>query len=144
MAEFAVAAVDYDTGYNQGDLISAAPDGVAWGRKDLADAASGRLWIIKVPSVSLGIALQAIRPLDEPAMPNDPELGRPEPVDRRIRRHRAQVRVFIDDLPPPKRNELDTVGVTTLSLGQAISAVRKMVWNRNEDRPEDTGIGEFG
>lgn len=144
MAEFAFAAENYDTGEQRGDLISAAPDGVDWGTLDLADAASGRLWIVKVSGIALSIALKAVRPLDEPAMPGDIELGNPEVEDRVIRRHSAQVRVFFDELPASKRNDLTTVGITTLSRGQATAVIRKLVWDRPTGRVKDTGIGEFG
>ena len=144
MAEFAIAAQDYDTGVKRGDLISVLPDGFAWGGLDLADAASGKLSIVKAPSIGLSIALKAVRPLDEPAMPGDIELGNPEVEDRVIRRHSAQVRVFFDELPASKRNDLTTVGITTLNRGQATAVIRKLVWDRPTGRVKDTGIGEFG
>ena len=144
MAEFAVAAQDLGTGYQRFDIIDALDDGAQWGTLDLADFAAGRMWLIKVPSISLSIARQAVRDLWEPAMPGDPELGSPDVEDRRIRRARRQVKVFIDELPLPKRNELADTGITTLTLGQAQSVYRKQVWNRGTGQIDDTGIGEFG
>lgn len=144
MAEFAIAAEDLGTGYRRLDIIEALDDGAVWGTLDMADFAAGRMWLIKVPSISLSIARRAVRELWEPAMPGDPELGSPDPADRQIRRARRQVKAFIDELPPPKRNELADTGITTLTLGQAQSIYRKQVWNRTTGEVEDTGIGEFG
>lgn len=144
VAEFAVAAQDYDTGYQRLDILSVVPDGFAWGTLDLADVASGKMWIIKVPSVSWSIAKTAVRELFEPAMPGDPELQRPDPPDRQIHRARRQVKAFVDELPPPKAADLADTGITTLTLGQAQSIYRKQVWNRGTSQVEDTGIGEFG
>ena len=140
MAEFAVAARDLGTGYKQGDPISVLPDGAVWGTLDTLP----NVWIVKVPNVSLSIGQQAIEELMEPAMPGDPELGAPDPSDRFIRRGRRRVRAFLSELPQPKQDELNTVGVTTLSLGQARSVYRKMTWNRTTGQIEDTGIQEFG
>lgn len=144
MAEFAVAAQDYDTGYQRLDIIDALPDGATWGTLDLADVASGKMWIIKVPGVGMSIARTAVRELWEPAMPGDRELASPDIEDRRVRRHRRQVKAFVDELPPPKVAELADIGITTLTLGQAQSIYRKQVWNRTTGLVEDTGIGEFG
>ena len=144
MAEFAIAAQDYDTGYQRLDILSVVPDGFDWGTKDFADVTNGKMWIIKVPSVSWSIAKQAVRELWEPALPGDPELGSPDPEDRKIRRHRRQVKAFVDELPSPKQDQLAAIGITTLSLGQAQSIYRKQVWNRGTGQVEDTGIGEFG
>jgi hypothetical protein len=144
MAEFAIAAQDYDTGYQRLDIIDVLPDGAVWGTLDLADVASGKMWIVKVPGVGFSIARLAVRELWEPAMPGDPELLSPDPPDRRIKRARRQVKAFVDELPPPKRDELAATGVTTLTLGQAQAIYRKQIWNRGAGVVEDTGIGEFG
>lgn len=143
MAEFAVVAVARN-GYALGDVLEALPDGAQWGTLDLADFAAGRTWLIKVPSVSMSIARAALRDLWEPAIGPDPEATAPDFADRRIRRARRQVRCFVDELPPPKRNELAATGITTLSLGQAQSIYRKQVWDRGTGQVKDTGIGEFG
>ncbi len=143
MAEFAVVA-QARNGYQLGDIAAVLPDGAAWGTLDLTDFASGKTWLIKVPSVGLSIAQAAVRELWEPAMPGDPQLQSPDPEDRRIKRGRSQVKAFVDELPPPKRNELAATGTTTLTLGQAQSIYRKQVWNRGTGQVEDTGIGEFG
>ena len=144
MAEFAVAAQDYDTGYRRLDILSVVPDGTVWGTLDLADVASGKMWIIKVPSVSWSIAKAAVRVLTEPAMPGDPELGAPDIEDRKIIRARRGVKAFVDELPQPVRNELAATGVVTLSLGLSQAIFRKLVWNRGRGMVQDTGIGEFG
>ncbi len=144
MAEFAIAAQDYDTGYKRLDIIDVLPDGAVWGTLDLADVASGKMWIIKVPSVGFSIARQAVRKLWEPAMPGDPELMTLDPADRRIQRARRQVKAFVDELPPPKRDELAATGITTLPLGMAQAIYRKQIWDRTTGQVEDTGIGEFG
>jgi len=140
MAEFAIAAQDLGTGYKQGDVIAVLDDAAVWGTDDTLP----NIWIVKVPSVSLSIARQAVEVLNEPALPGDPELLATDPEDRVIRRHRRRVRAFINELPQPKQNELNTTGTTTLTLGQARSVYRKMVWNRTSGEVEDTGIGEFG
>ena len=144
MAEFAIAAQDFGTGYKRLDIIDVLPDGAVWGTLDLADFAAGRMWLIKVPSIGMSIARAAVRDLWEPAMPGDPQLQSPDPEDRRIRRAPSQVKAFVDELPPPKRNELAATGITTLTLGQAQSIYRKQVWDRGTGQVEDTGIGEFG
>ena len=77
MAEFAVVA-QARNGYEVNDLAAALEDGWNWGPLDLADFAAGRTWLIKVPSVSMSIARQALRDLWEPAMPGDSELGSPD------------------------------------------------------------------
>lgn len=143
MAEFAVIA-QARNGYAVGDVLEALPDSAVWGTLDMADFASGKTWLIKVPSVSLSIARAALRQLWEPAIGPDPEATAPDFADRRIRRARRQVRCFVDDLPPPKRAELTATGITTLTLGQAQAIYRKQVWNRNTGAVQDTGIGEFG
>ena len=143
MAEFAVIA-EARNGYEVGDVLEALPDGTVWGTLDMADFAAGRTWLIKVPSVSMSIARDALRDLWEPAIGPDPEALSPDAADRRIHRARRQVRCFVDELPPPKRDELLATGITTLTLGQAQAIYRKQVWNRNTGQVQDTGIGEFG
>ena len=143
MAEFAVVA-QARNGYEVGDVLDALPDGAVWGTLDLADAAAGKTYIVKVPSVSMSIARAAIRQLWEPAIGPDPEALSPDAADRRIRRARRQVKCFVDELPPPKRDELTATGITTLTLGQAQAVYRKQVWNRSAGEVQDTGIGEFG
>jgi hypothetical protein len=140
MAEFAVIATAHN-GYEQFDLLDALPDGAEWGTLDLADVASGKMYIIKVPSIDIVTARSVLRALMEPAQAGDPELDAPDEADHFVRRARRNVRVFIDELPPPKRNDLNSVGITTLSLGQARSVYRKMTWNRTTGRAEDTGQG---
>ncbi len=99
MAEFAVVAQAHN-GYEVGDVLDALPDATVWGTLDLADVASGKMYIIKVPSISMSIARDAVRELWEPAIGPDPEAFSPDEADRRIWRHRRQVRAFVDELPP--------------------------------------------
>lgn len=140
MAEFLVAARDLESGYRQGDPVAALPDGHIYGaREGLPD-----FWIVRVPSISLSIAQQAVEDLWEAALPGDLELQSADPVDRRIRRHRRKIRLFIDELPTPVRNELARTGETSLSLGQARSIARRLLYNRTTGEIEDSGIREFG
>lgn len=136
--EFLVAARDLDSGYKRGDPITVQADGHVWGAGErLPD-----FWIIKVP-ISLADAQAVIGKLWEAAVAGDEAFEAPDFEDRRIRRHRTRIRVFVDDLPRPKRNDLSTIGITTLSLGQARSAYRKLAYNRSTGQVEDTGQQEF-
>jgi hypothetical protein len=139
MAEFLVAARDLDSGYSQGDPITAQADGHPWGDAEgLPD-----FWIVKVPSIDLTTARSAVEILYEAAISGDDEFENPDVADRKILRHRRRVRGFLNELPPPKQNDLATTGVTTLSLGQARSVYRKLTWNRTTGQVEDSGIEEF-
>ncbi len=140
MAEFLVAARDLPTGYKQGDPITAQADGHTWGNAETLP----NFWIVKVPSIDLVTARAAIEELFEDAIPGDEEFDAPDPEDRKIKRHRRRVCGFIDELPRPRQNDLNRDGITTLSLGQARSIYRKLVYNRTTEQVEDSGVEEFG
>ena len=135
-----VAARDLDSGYKRGDPIVAVADGHTWGAAETLP----NFWIVKVPDIDLAVARAAIEELFEVAQPGDEEFDNEDPEDRKIKRHRRRVRGFVDELPAPKRNDLLTTGITTLSRGQARSLFRKLTWNRTTGQVEDTGIEEFG
>ena len=140
MAEFLVAARDLESGYQQGDPITAQADGHVWGNAETLP----NFWIVKVPSINLATAQAAVGVLFEPAVEDvDDEFDAPDPEDRFVRRHRRRVRGFLNELPPPRQNDLATTGITTLSLGQARSVYRKLTWNRVTGKVEDTGEQEF-
>lgn len=140
MAEFLVAARDLDSGYKQGDPITAQADGHPWGAGEgLPD-----FWVVKVPSIDLATAATVIEELFETAIPGDEEFDALDPGDRKIKRHRRRVRGFLNELPPPRRDDLLTTGVTTLSLGQAKNVYRRLIYNRVTGQVEDSGEQEFG
>jgi hypothetical protein len=140
MARFLVAATDLESGYKAGEIVTAQPDSHVW----TVNEGLPLFWQIDVPQVSLSIAVGLVGNLMDPAMPGDPELGAPDPEDRFIRRARGHVRVFPDALPNNKANELARDGQVTLTLGQAMSAYRRVYWNRAAGEVQDTGVGALG
>jgi hypothetical protein len=140
MARFLLAATDLGSGYKLGEIVTAQADNHVW----TAEEGLPLFWQIDVPSISLSIAQDAVGSLYEPAMPGDPELGAPDLPDRFIKRGRGHVRLFLNLLPNVKAQELADTGKTTLSLGQARSAYRRMVWDRNLGEAKDAGVGPFG
>ena len=139
MSEFLIAARDLDSGYKQGDPITVQADGHPWGDAEgLPD-----FWIVKTPDFDLAVARATVTELFQLAIPGDPESLAPDIVDRKIKRGRRQARFFVDDLPRPKRDELASVGVTTLTFGQAHSTYRRLQFNRSTGRVENTGLAGF-
>lgn len=134
MAEFAVVAVARN-GYEVGDPVSALEDGADFGSAVILPG----WWIVKVPSVDLALAQSLINELWEVAQPGDSAFEADDDADRRNKRHRRDKRMVFDLLPLPKRNDLTTTGVTTLSYGQAKQAYRHLTY----DRPTDT-VSEGG
>ena len=132
MAEFAVVA-QARNGYEVGDPVSILEDGADWGR----DVTLPLFWIIKVPSVDLALAKSLLDLLWEPAQEGDPEFEAKDDADKRIRRHKRNVRMVFDLLPRPKQNDLIRDGVTTLSFGQARQAYRHLTYNRGTDTVDE-------
>ena len=141
MARFLVAAIDLDSGYKQGELVTAQPDNHVWTQAEGLPL----FWQVDTPSIGLSVAKAAVGPLMEPAMPGDPELDpKLDPEDRFIRRGRGHVRLFPDSLPRNKRNQLVRTGKISLTLGQTRAVFRKMVWNRKAGAVVEAGVGAFG
>ena len=131
MAEFHVIA-QARNGYEVGDPVSVHEDGADCGR---AVTLPG-WWRINVP-IDLVLAKSLLDLLWEPAQEGDPEFEAKDDADKRIRRHKRNVRVVFDLLPRPKQNDLMRDGVTTLSFGQARQAYRRLTYNRGADTVDE-------
>lgn len=140
MARFLIAAIDLESKYKQGEIITVQPDSHVW----TEDEGLPFFWQVDVAQLGISIAQQAVGNLYEPAMPGDVELGAPDIEDRVIRRGRGHVRFFPESLPRGKLRDLEADGAVTLNLGQAISTYRRVVWHRPSSEARDTGIGAFG
>lgn len=138
MAEFLVAAQNFDSGYVIGDPITVQKDGHRWGKGETLP----NFWIVKAP-ITLSDAQPTVIELFQLAIPGDPESLARDIADRKIKRARRQARFFIDDLSPPKRAELVNDGVTELTFGEAHTIYRKLRFNRSTGRVEDTGLDGF-
>lgn len=140
MARFLVAAKDLESGYKAGEIVTAQADSHVW----TANEGLPLFWQIDVPQIGLSIAQSVVGALMEPAIGPDPEALAPDAPDRFIRRGRGHVRVFADELPGNKRNQLASTGKIELTLGQAIGVYRRVYYHRASGEVRDTGIGAFG
>ncbi len=137
MAEIAVAARDLDTGYKKGDPISVLPDGWEWGTADTLP----NIWKIAILSVPTVLVKRHILPLFELAIIGDPEWDNLDLADRIIHRHRTSIRVMWDEIVsdhPDWIITLDTVGRIELRKNEIRPYIRKLRYNRGQDRVEKT------
>ncbi len=139
MAEFAVAAQDLGTGYFKGDVIDVLPNGAVWGRLDTLP----NIWQVVVADIPFAMAKAHMIPLYELAVIGDPEFDSPDPEDRKIMRHRREIRVMWDEVPAAWITTLDTVGRIELTAAEVRPFVRFVRWNRGQNKVEKTSNEVF-
>lgn len=134
MAEFLVAAGDLPTNYSQGDPIVVKPNGWSWGSAEgLPD-----FWRIVVSDLDHTLVEQYMTPLWEDAQPGDPEYDAPDASDRRIYRHRREIRIMWDEVPAAWLTQLQTNGVLVVTISDIRPYVRRVTFNRGNGQVEKT------